>query len=94
MTRSLHVFDALEPKFTPFKFVPCVELTLQLCYYGVCSPSKTLYCASARKSLNAYPHNTITTRDAKFVDDIALSLSFSLSHTQIHTHTHSKSKTS
>ena len=28
MTRSLRVFDAQEPKFTPFKFVPCVELTL------------------------------------------------------------------
>ena len=28
MTHDLHVFDALEPEFTPFKFVLCVELTL------------------------------------------------------------------
>ena len=28
MTHSLRVFDALEPKFTTFKFVLCVELTL------------------------------------------------------------------
>ena len=28
MTHGLHVFDALEPKFTPFKFVLCVELSL------------------------------------------------------------------
>ena len=28
MMRSLRVFDALEPKFTPFKFVSCMELTL------------------------------------------------------------------
>ena len=27
MTHSLHIFDALEPIFTPFKFVLCVELT-------------------------------------------------------------------
>ena len=28
MTHGLHIFDALEPKFTPFKFVLCVDLTL------------------------------------------------------------------
>ena len=28
MTHGLRVFDALEPKFTPFKFVPCMEFTL------------------------------------------------------------------
>ena len=28
MTHSLHVFDTLEPKFTPFNFVLCAELTL------------------------------------------------------------------
>ena len=28
MTHSLRVFDTLEPTFTPFKFVLCMELTL------------------------------------------------------------------
>ena len=30
MMHGLRVFDALELKFTPFKFVLCMELTLKI----------------------------------------------------------------
>lgn len=47
MTRSMCVFNALDfLKFTPFKFVLWVELTLQICYWG------SRCCASAWKSGN------------------------------------------
>ena len=43
MTHRLRVFDALEPKFTPFKFVLCVELTLWIGQWGLGQPSKILH---------------------------------------------------
>ena len=46
MVHTLRVFDALEPKMTPFKFGLCVELTLQICKRGACLLSKALCCAS------------------------------------------------
>ena len=50
----------------------------------MCSPSKTLYCASARKCLNPQ-HNSITTRDAKFVGASSLTHIFltSPTHTSV-----------
>ena len=55
MTHSLRVFDALEPKFIPFKFVLCVELTLWFGEWGVCLLSESLYYASGWKSGNSFP---------------------------------------
>ena len=51
---GLHIFDALEPKFTPFKFVLCVELItdpLNCPVRGVF----TLHYASAWKRRNDFP---------------------------------------
>ena len=49
MARSLHIFDALEQAFTPFKFVPRMELTLWIWQWGVCLLSKASHWASAWK---------------------------------------------
>ena len=46
---SLHTFDALEQAFTPFKFVPRMELTLWIWQWGVCLLSKASHWASAWK---------------------------------------------
>ena len=40
---SLRIFNVLEPKFTPFKFVLCVELTLWIGQWGLGQPSKILH---------------------------------------------------
>ena len=54
MMHSLRIFDTLDQKFTSFKFVLCVKLTLLICKWGVCLLSKTLYYASAWKSGNIF----------------------------------------
>ena len=54
MMHGLRVSDVLKPKFTPFKFVLCVELTLNWLVRGVLL-SKILHYASAWKGGNGFP---------------------------------------
>ena len=80
VTHSLHVFDALEPKFTPFKFVSYVwSWPSNFASEGCVHPLK-LCCALARKCLNSFPCNTIQslhTMLSSLVPRFSLSLLFS-----------------
>ena len=40
MMHNLHIFDAVEQKFTPFKFVLCMELTSIFVSEGCINPLK------------------------------------------------------
>ena len=54
MMHSMCVFDALEPKFTPFKFILCVELTLWLAGVG-CVYSLKPFTMVRLKKLEQFP---------------------------------------